>query len=79
MNYEEQIKRLMLKYGLIDDNTLYDYSQEVFQLGKSVQTIIAEWGLEICTEHQPNDRGLMSGVITRRECPICWKERFNME
>ena len=38
---------------------------------------VAEWGIEICTEHLPKWQGhvdLMGGVLSRRECPKCWQE-----
>jgi len=45
-------------------------------ISQAVAGEIIGWGIEICHEHLPKWQGevdLMGGVLSRRECPECWK------
>lgn len=39
-----------------------------------ILSLFAEWGIEPCQEHY---RG--GGVISRRECPLCWQSLLEEE
>jgi len=77
----EAIKNILLEVANIYYDAEVDVTVSHTRLAQEAQrdTLrqVAEWGIEICTEHLPKWQGhvdLMGGVLSRRECPKCWQE-----